>query len=115
MKLLYILLIPYTYSLLIPNNQKICKDCKYFFGDSKKCKYFSDVDLVTGKKNYKYAEIMRKYDDDCGKDGKHFEINKIKFITVPYYFIKEYWSIIIVSLFTFLYLYASLSINYIKK
>jgi hypothetical protein len=27
----------------------------------------------------------------CGKDAKYFEQNKIKFITVPYYFVKEYW------------------------
>lgn len=105
MKLLFlsiILLFSYTYSILL-NNKKICKDCKYFIGDTKKCQYFSETNLVTGEKTYKYAEIMRKYDDECGEDAKYFEINKIKFITVPYYFLKDYWSLIIASIGTILY------------
>ena len=100
MKLLFIsiiLLFSYTYSILL-NNKKICKDCKYFIGDTKKCQYFYETDLVTGENTYKYAEIMRKYDDECGEDAKYFEINKIKFITVPYYFLKDNLTFIIVSM-----------------
>jgi hypothetical protein len=41
---------------------------------------------------------MRKYDDECGEDAKYFEINKIKFITVPYYFLKDNLTFIIVSM-----------------
>jgi hypothetical protein len=117
MKLLYlsiILLASHTYSILL-NNKKICKDCKYFIGDTKKCQFFSETNLVTGEKTYKYAEIMRKYDDECGEDGKYFVINKIKFITVPYYFLKNNWMLILVSLSTCLYLYAYLALPISNK
>jgi RNA polymerase subunit RPABC4/transcription elongation factor Spt4 len=91
---------------MLPSNKKICKDCKYFIGDTNKCKYFYETNLVNGDKTYKYAEIMRKYDDECGEDAKYFEINENKIFTVPYYFLKSNWSLIIVSFFTCLYCYA---------
>ena len=92
---LYILILSISHTCsIVLNNKKICKDCKYFIADQKKCQYFNDVDLVTGTKTYKYASIMRDYDDNCGENAKYFEENKIKFITVPYYFLKDYWTII---------------------
>ena len=112
MKFLYlsiILLFSYTYSTLL-NNKKICKDCKYYIGDAQKCKYFSDINLVTGEKTYKYAELMRRYDDKCSEDAKYFEINKIKFITVPYYFWINYWQLSLTGIFTCLYIYIQLQI-----
>ena len=108
--LFIILLLSRTYSMLL-SNEKLCKDCKYFIGDTNKCKYFYETNLVNGEKTYKYAEIMRKYNDECGKDAKYFEINKNKILTVPYYFLKSNWSLIIVSLFTCLYCYALIPIK----
>lgn len=109
-----ILLFSFTYSILL-NNKKICKDCKYYIGDVKKCKYLYEIDLVTGKKTHKYAEIMRKYDDECGVDAKYFEINKIKFITVPYYFLKDNLALITISMGTILYAFAEISTIMQKK
>ena len=88
------------------NKSKICKDCKYFIPNHRECKYFNNTDLVTGQKTFKYASIMREY--DCGTDAKYFEENKIKFITVPYYFLKEYWMFIPTVLLTLIYVLASI-------
>jgi hypothetical protein len=100
-----------TSSIILKNNKittsnKLCKDCKYFIGDKQKCKYFHDIDLVTGHKTFKYASIMREY--DCGENAKYFEENKIKFITVPYYFLKAYWMFIPVILLTLIYVLDSI-------
>ena len=105
MKYLYVMILLFTTTDSLKNkldtSSKICKDCKYFIANEKKCKYFNDIDLVTGDKTYKYASIMRN--NECGKDAKYFEENKIKFITVPYYFLKDYWTLIPTVLFTLVY------------
>ena len=77
--------------LIVP--KKLCKDCKFFIANEKRCALFGEEDLVTGEKDYQYANVMRMYDSDCGKNAKYFEINKYKFFTVPYYFILEYGTI----------------------
>jgi hypothetical protein len=108
MKYLYgLILFRSITSSILKNNKiniptKICKDCKYFIGNERKCKYFNDIDLVTGQKTFNYASIMR--DNECGKEAKYFEENKIKFITEPYYFLKDYWMFIPTVLFTILYI-----------
>ena len=114
MKYLYMILFTTITSTILKNNKikitnKLCKDCKYFIADKQKCKYFNDIDLVTGQKTFNYASIMREY--DCGTDAKYFEENKIKFITVPYYFLKEYWMFIPSVLFTLVYV----TVSIIKK
>lgn len=73
---------------LISLSPKLCVNCKYFRGNFFEknygtCSLFpkvNDVDffLVTGvKKNkrieYEYCSIVRKYNPDCGTDGKLFE------------------------------------------
>ena len=114
MKYLYVMILLFTTisSIILKNSEintsnKICKDCKYFIANEKKCKYFNDIDLVTGSKTYNYASTMR--DNNCGEDAKYFEENKIKFITVPYYFLKDYWTLIPTLLFTLVYIAVSIN------
>lgn len=71
------------------NNLKICKDCKYYMADVKRCRAFSTTDIITGKKTYQDAYDVRKNETICGVDGIHFEKNRFKLITVPYYFVKS--------------------------
>ena len=54
-----------------------------------KCKKFTDIDLITGERINERASIIRYDEDKCGKEGKYFEKNNIKIITIPYYFILE--------------------------
>ena len=114
MKYLYMILFTTISSTILKNNKittanKLCKDCKYFIANEKKCKYFNDINLVTGQKTYKYASIMRDITEDkCGIDAKYFKENKIKFITVPYYFLKEYWMFIPAVLLTLVYILDSI-------
>ena len=75
--------------------QKICRDCKFFIANNQKCGHFPNVDLVTGKKSYNYASILRNNNDDCGTEGKYFKKNHYKIITVPYYFVLDWWWVVI--------------------
>ena len=43
--------------------------------------------MVTGRKNYEYAESMRSIEQKCGQDAKEFKINRFKIITAPYYYV----------------------------
>jgi hypothetical protein len=36
---------------------------------------------------------VRSDEEKCGDEGKLFEENHYKIVTVPYYFIKEYWKL----------------------
>lgn len=68
-------------------NPKICIHCKHFrgglidpFGKCAKFPVVSHVDhyLVTGvidkkRKDYHFCSIVRKYNPQCGPDGKSFE------------------------------------------
>jgi len=93
-------LLNFIISCMLLENKKLCKDCKYFIADKKKCSKFEDLDIVTGKKVYETAVSLRN--NNCGKEGKYFEKNNFKVITEPYYFIKEYYyyipSFILISL-----------------
>lgn len=61
-----------------PTDVKICKTCAHFvrqpglFPDASygRCRLFGAIDLVTGEKELKYASIVRKYEADCGQDGR---------------------------------------------
>ncbi len=73
-------------------NPKLCINCKHFrgefltdprFGKCAKSPVVSDVDeyLVTGlihnkKREYNFCSIVRKYNPQCGPDGKLFEDKK---------------------------------------
>ena len=47
-------------------------------------------------------------DNECGVDGRYFKKNNIKFITIPYYFLKEYWMFIPAVLLTFVYVLSNM-------
>jgi hypothetical protein len=76
-------------------NQLLCKNCKYFIADKMDCGMFVNTDLVTGRRIYDSASNARNLDTKCGKYAKHFEYNTLKVVTVPYYFVKEFWGILL--------------------
>ena len=80
-----------------------CNNCKHFIANNIECKKFSDVNLVSGKVSYESASYVRADEKKCGKSGVLFEKNNYKIITVPYYFIKDYWYIFPYIGFTILY------------
>ena len=80
---------------IIPMNQLLCKNCKYFIADKKDCRNFDHTDLVTGYKIYDSASNARSLETKCGKYAKHFEYNNFKVVTGPYYFIKEFWGFLL--------------------
>ena len=85
---LYILYLQfYLYQPLLIENKKTCCDCKYFNPNSMECKKFGETDLITGETINKKARIVRYDETHCGKEGKYFEKNYFKIITVPYYFL----------------------------
>ena len=77
-------------TMIIPP-QKLCKDCKHFRPNMRECSLFGDVDMVHGKHSYTYASTARLSETKCGKDAKMFVENSAKILTVPYYFMKDYW------------------------
>ena len=66
----------------------------------KECSRFGTVDLVTGKESYEYASSVRRDENKCGESGKYFEKNNFKFITVPYYFLLDFWPILVTLAFS---------------
>jgi len=80
--------------------KKICKDCKYFIGNAYECGKFGETDLITGKVTYLYARTIRGDKTKCGENAVDFEENNLKIITVPYYFMKDNWPIILALSFS---------------
>ena len=80
---------------VLPMTKLLCKNCKYFIADNKECRNFVHTDLVTGQKIYETARFARTLESNCGKYAKHFEYNTLKVVTAPYYFIKEFWSFLL--------------------
>jgi hypothetical protein len=76
--------------------KKICKDCIHFIGDKIECRKFSDTNIITGRVTYHSAKDVRKDEKMCGEDANHFEENNFKIITVPYYYLKENWAILMI-------------------
>jgi hypothetical protein len=79
-----------TSALQIPN-KKICRDCKHFIANDWECAKFKDVNIITGKETFDSARSVRNNEKKCGDDANYFEENQYKIVTVPYYFLKEYW------------------------
>lgn len=71
--------------------KKICRDCKHFIPDKRECRIFNETHLVTGEISYESARLAREYENNCGEEAVFFEKNQYKIITVPYYFLKDYW------------------------
>ena len=95
------------------SSQKICNDCKYFIPDKRECKLLNTTDLVTGHVTYEYASIARissKDKDRCGEDGTKYETNQVKIFTVPYYFLKSNWGVLIYGGMVGLYVYITVFI-----
>jgi len=92
MKLLYAYLFTTLFSKVISESiptKKICKDCRYFIGNSIECRKFGSTNLVTGKITYESAMRVREDEKKCGPDAILFEENHFKIITIPYYFLKD--------------------------
>lgn len=68
------------------NTKPLCKDCKYFIPNVNHCGKFGETNLITGEVSYEYARIARNNSGKCKEDALHFEQNKYKYITKPYYF-----------------------------
>jgi hypothetical protein len=105
----------YLFSTLVSNcrasliqTKKICKDCRHFIRDNIECRKFGDTNIITGKVTYNSAESVRNDNNKCGEDAIHFEENKFKIITIPYYFIKDKIFVILPIGLTCLYFYAVL-------
>jgi hypothetical protein len=66
-------------------HKPVCIQCKHFenpfLQDPKfgKCLKFGKKDLLTGKIEYDYADLVRKYNDKCGVNGTFFEKKKFFF------------------------------------
>ena len=74
---------------ILNNPTRICKNCVHYNANKETCELFFKVDMVTGDKTYEYASIVRNSETKCGNDAKYYLENNLKYITVPYYFVKE--------------------------
>ena len=84
--LYFLILVPCSLSRLV-QPKKICADCKYYIGNTKKCRLFNEIDIVTGKPIYENALDVRDDNKKCGEKAIHFEKNNLQFITNLRYFI----------------------------
>lgn len=78
----------------LQNVKPLCRDCKHFIANEWDCGKFGDVNLVSGKESFRSARSIRDDETKCGEDAKHFELNRFKIITIPYYFLLNYWTLI---------------------
>jgi hypothetical protein len=85
--------------------KKICKDCRHFIGDNIECRKFGDTNIITGKVTYDYAKYVREDNKKCGEDAILFEENHFKIITIPYYFLKGNFPLVLPSSVLILYVY----------
>ena len=94
------LLFPVVVSKTVKSVPKICKNCKFYVEDFGviECSKFSQVDLVTGRVSRSPASSVRMNPEKCGEEGLMFEKNNYKFVTVPYFFFKNYGLIFIPSI-----------------
>jgi len=93
----------YLYKSLLIKNKKPCSECKYFIYGNNECRKLENIDLITGKNINEKASIIRYDETKCGKEGKYFEQNYFKIITVPYYFILDNPQLIFPYTFSFMY------------
>uniref|UniRef100_A0A6C0LBT6 Uncharacterized protein n=1 Tax=viral metagenome TaxID=1070528 RepID=A0A6C0LBT6_9ZZZZ len=97
--LISLLFLSYAYSARL-TQKKLCRDCKHFIASEKQCALFGKPDLIVWKDNYDNAMNVRE--NECGEIAIYFEKNKFKFITVPYYSLKNNWPIyLILPLFAY--------------
>jgi hypothetical protein len=97
MKLIqYATIIPIIRAILI-TPKKLCKDCKFFIANEKRCMKFGHTNIVTGEIKHLYAANVRDDKNKCGEDAKYFEENNLKFLTVPYYFTLTYCTLSLIN------------------
>jgi hypothetical protein len=82
-------------SSLLPSQQKICRDCIHFIGDTNECRLFKDTNIITGELTYPHASQIRADSEKCGVEAIYFEENNAKIITEPYFFVKKNWRILL--------------------
>jgi len=77
-------------------SHKICIDCKHFIANETACGKYYTTNLISGKKNYTYAAIIRIDEQKCGQKAKEFEEIKMSIIMTPYYSMKKlFWKFFI--------------------
>ena len=79
----------------LTNNKVLCRDCKHFIAKDWECGKFGETNIITGKESFDSARSARSDEKKCGEKAIMFEENRIKFITVPYYWLKGHWPIVI--------------------
>jgi len=90
MKLLYFFIIHKAEPYFIENqNKQICANCKFFIPNKNECSKFGSINIVTNEYKYEPAIKARTDDTKCGEDAIFFKQNYFKFITIPYYFLTE--------------------------
>ena len=82
-------------STLLPPQQKICRDCIHFIGNTDECRLFKDTNIITGEVSYPHASQIRADSEKCGVEAIYFEENNAKIITEPYFFVKKNWKILL--------------------
>lgn len=89
--------------------KRLCMNCKHYMANRRECAIFSERNLVDGKEDFTYAISARSNDKKCGEDGKYFIENDYKFLTVPYYFFKDYWVLIsFISIYSAFIIYVNI-------
>ena len=115
MKLFRLCLFTQIFSQVRPSfvpTKKICRDCRHFIGDNIECRKFGDTNIITGKTTYDSARSARENEEKCGKDAILFERNHFKIITVPFYFTRENWRMLLSTALLGSYFYAALYVLY---
>lgn len=65
-----------------------CINCRFyqpkynndFLNEYNRCAKFGEKDIVTAKIHYDFADLCRKDNNKCGKDGKYFEKEQRMFL-----------------------------------
>ena len=76
------------------NNKLLCRDCKHFIANDWECGKFGKTNIITGTESFDSARSARSDEKKCGENAIMFEENRIKFVTVPYYWFKGNWFIL---------------------
>lgn len=97
-------ILPFNNSKLV-NTKKLCRDCKHFIANNRECGKYGNTNIITGIESYDDAKSVRYDKNKCDEDAKDFEKNHFKIITVPYYFLKDYWVITTVYGLSIFYIY----------
>jgi hypothetical protein len=121
MKILCILFTVVHSEQIIKNiNIPTCRNCVYykpsyfspdFTSSLNKCTKFGNKDIITNTISYNFADMCRKDETKCGKEGKYFELEKKMVLKIiKHQFINSLPNIILVSTMV-LYVMANIYLN----